>query len=364
MSNISTYDSVDFRFLIPEVVYLESEHFDRAEEICLQSNHEDKQWVNHLNSLALVAFKDWIEEKLSTYNLSLEVKAIEDGYYLSVGKINYFLITVEHLLDEIVNVSKNIIHTSTIKADFYVLIEVLEEEEEVIIKGFLNHDNLHYHCTEVRSELSNNDCYHIPLSIFDSEPNHLLLCHQFAEVVELSTTELSAVKTTIETKEKKTFISEIDKNIPKLSEWFKNIFDEGWLTIDKLTKVETNLAFNHIRKSIQGVRRGKLIDLEIQLGKNTVALLVNIVEVNESIVKVNDSKFSILVQLHPTGKNKRLPHNLQLRMFSKGGKILQEVQARIQDNYIQLKPFKGEAGKRFSIEVALGDVSVKENFEI
>ena len=352
MSNISTYDSVDFRFLIPEVIYLESEHFDRAEEICLQSNHEDKQWVNHLNSLALVAFKDWLEEKLSTYNLSLEIKAIEDGYYLSVGKINYFLITVEHLLDEIVNVSKNLINTSTIKADFYVLIEVLEEEEEVVIKGFLNYDNLHYHCTEVISELSNNDFYQIPLSIFDSEPNHLLLCHQFAEVVELS-----AVQTTIETKKKKTFISEIDKNIPKLSEWFKNIFDEGWLTIDKLTKVETNLAFNSSRKSIEGVRRGKLIDLEIQLGKNTVALLVNIVE-------VDNSKFSILVQLHPTAKNKRLPHNLQLRMFSKGGKVLQEVQARIQDNYIQLKPFKGEAGKRFSIEVALGDVSVKENFEI
>ncbi|KST66382.1 DUF1822 family protein [Mastigocoleus testarum] len=362
MSNISTHNSVDFRLLIPEVIYLESEHFDRAEKICLQSNHEDKQWQNHLNSLAVVAFKDWFKEKLSTYSLSLEIKATEDGYYLSVGKFNYFLITVEHLLDEIVNVSKSIINTSTIKVDFYVLIEVLEEEEEVIIKGFLNNGELHDYCTEIISHSSNKNYYQIPLSIFDSEPNHLLLCHQFAEVLELSrievsAAELSTVKTEIKTKEKKIFISEIDKKIPKLSEWFKNIFDEGWLTIDKLTKVETNLAFNTIRKSIQGVRRGKLIDLEIQLGKNTVALLVNIVE-------VNGNKFSILVQLHPTGKNKHLPHNLQLRMFSKGGKVLQDVQARIKDNYIQLKPFKGEAGKRFSIEVALGDVSVKENFEI
>ncbi len=359
MSDISTYDSVDFRFLIPEVIYLESEHFDRAEEIYLRSNHEDKQWENHLNSLAFVAFKDWVEEKLSTYGLSLDIKITEDGYYLSVGKFNYFLIAVEHLLDEVVNISKNIINSSTIKADFYVLVEVLEEEEEVVIKGFLNHENLYDYCNQITLQSSNNDYYQVPLSIFDSEPNHLLLCHQFAEVVSLSTVELSAIEfSEIQTTtEKKTFMSGIDEKIPKLSQWFKNIFDEGWLTIDKLTKVEKNLAFNTIRKSDQGVRRGKLIDLEIQLGKNTVALLVNIVEVNEN-------KFSILVQLHPTGKNKYLPHNLQLRMFSKGGKVLQEVQARIQDNYIQLKPFKGEAGKRFSIEVALGDVSVKENFEI
>ncbi|MDJ0694850.1 DUF1822 family protein [Mastigocoleus sp. MO_188.B34] len=362
MSNISTYDSVDFRLLIPEVIYLESEHFDCAEEIYLRSNNEDKQWENYLNSLACVAFKDWVEEKLSTHSLSIDLKITEDGYYLSVGKFNYFLIVVEHLLDEVVNISKNLINASTIKANSYVLVEVLEEEEEVVIKGFLNHDNLYDYCNQITLQSSNNDYYQVPLSIFDSEPNHLLLCHQFAEIVAFSTVELSAIEfseiqTTTEKKEKKTFMSEIDEKIPKLSQWFKNMFDEGWLTIDKLTKVETNLAFNTIRKSVQGVRRGKLIDLEIQLGKNTVALLVNIVEVNEN-------KFSILVQLHPTGKKKHLPHNLQLRMFAKGGKVLQEVQARIQDNYIQLKPFKGEAGKRFSIEVALGDVSVKENFEI
>ena len=40
------------------------------------------------------------------------------------------------------------------------------------------------------------------------------------------------------------------------------------------------------------------------------------------------------------------------------------VRSRPQDSYIQLKSFKGEPGKRFSIAIALGDVSVKEEFEL
>lgn len=359
MSN-STYDSINFRVLIPEIIHLESEHFERAKNIYLQTNDELKKWESHLNSLALVAFKDWLNEKLSQYDLDLDMGIIEDSYYLTAGEFKYCLITVEHVLDEIVSISKSIINVSTMIADFYILIEVLEEEEEVIIKGFLSYENLSNYCCQVMPKLSNDDYYQIPLSVFDSEPNHLLLCHQFAEIAELSPAK-NRTNIIVEKvlPEELDIVDKLERKIPKLSQWFKNIFDEGWLTIDKLTKVEEKLAFNGIRKVVSGIgiRRGKLIDLEIQLGKNTVALLVNIVE-------VTDSKFSILVQLHPTGKNKYLPHHLQLIMFSKAGKILQEVEARTQDNYIQLIPFKGESGKRFSIEVALGNVSVKESFEI
>jgi hypothetical protein len=55
---------------------------------------------------------------------------------------------------------------------------------------------------------------------------------------------------------------------------------------------------------------------------------------------------------------------MKLMLLSKAGKTLQEVTARTQDNYIQLKTFKGEPGRKFSIKVTLGDVSVNENFEL
>ena len=352
MANFSIYDSANFRVLIPEVIHLESEHFELAKQICLQATNEEQEWNNYLTSLALVAFKDWLNEKIPQRHLDLDIdiRVFDNRYYLSLADIKYCLIAIEDVLDEVVDISKNIIEKSTMLVDFYVLLEVLDEEEEVIIKGFLSHEDLTNYCCEVTEGLFYDDCYQIPLSLFDLEPNHLLLSHQLADLAKLSPT-VNLVHT-----EEEIFVDGLERRIPKLSQWFKNIFDEGWLTIDKLTKTEATLALT-TRKTVEGVRRGKLIDLEIQLGKNTVALLVN-------IVKVNGKKYSVLVQLHPTGKRKVLPHRIRLIMFSKAGKIIQEVESRIQDNYIQLKPFRGEAGKRFSVEVAFEDVSVRESFEI
>ncbi len=112
-----------------------------------------------------------------------------------------------------------------------------------------------------------------------------------------------------------------------------------------------------IRNVHEGAKRAKLLDLGMQLGNQNVALLVNIKEETEK-------KLAILIQLHPGGGARCLPPNLKLILMSKAGKILQEVQSRNQDNYIQLKPFKGEQGKRFQIQVSLGSVSITENFEL
>jgi hypothetical protein len=106
-----------------------------------------------------------------------------------------------------------------------------------------------------------------------------------------------------------------------------------------------------------GAKRAKLIDLGIQLGNQAVAMLVN-------ITAETDEKKGVLVQLHPTGGERFLPTDIKLTLLSKAGKKLQEVVSRNQDNYIQLKPFRGEAGKCFSIQVSLENVSVKENFEL
>ena len=108
---------------------------------------------------------------------------------------------------------------------------------------------------------------------------------------------------------------------------------------------------------MEGAKGGKLINLGIQLGSQTVALLVTLTpEVEE--------KVGILIQLCPTGGEKRLPANLKLILHSRAGKILQSVCSRAQDNYIQLKPFKGKSGIHFSVEVSIGDISITEHFEI
>ena len=102
-------------------------------------------------------------------------------------------------------------------------------------------------------------------------------------------------------------------------------------------------------------KRAKLIDLGMQLGEQAVVLPI-------AVTLNGDKTVNVLVQVYPGQEQTYLPSNLKLMMLSETGETLQEVCSRDQDNYIQLRHFKGQAGDRFSIQVALGNVSVTEDF--
>lgn len=147
----------------------------------------------------------------------------------------------------------------------------------------------------------------------------------------------------------------------KLSQWFENMFNTGWQPIEALfsTDVE-HLAFGLRRNfnlSNSALQAAKMIDLGLQLGSCSVVLLI-------AIAREADDKVGILVHVHPAnGENYLLP-NTKLTLLSDSGVVLQEVQSRSQDNYIQLKRFRGNYGECFSIQVAKSGVSVTETFQI
>jgi hypothetical protein len=160
-----------------------------------------------------------------------------------------------------------------------------------------------------------------------------------------------------------------------LSQWFENVFEASWQSLEALLGTnQENLAFSF--RSASGlserqVKRAKLINLGLQLGSQSVALLVALalakrdeVQPAEGIAPEADQKVGILVQVHPVGEETYLPPSLRLSLLSEAGDILQEVQSRSQDNYIQLKRFRGNPGECFSIQVAFGDASMTETFEI
>ena len=146
-----------------------------------------------------------------------------------------------------------------------------------------------------------------------------------------------------------------------LSQWFEHLFEVGWQSLETLLGTEPeNLAFslrNNSQLSQTSVKGAKLIDLGLQLKSQSLALLV-------AIAPDADGKVGILVQVHPTGGENYLPPNIRVIMLSESGEILQSAQSRSQDNYIQLKRFRGNAGECFSIQVATGDISVTETFVI
>ncbi|NES22982.1 MAG: DUF1822 family protein [Symploca sp. SIO3E6] len=150
------------------------------------------------------------------------------------------------------------------------------------------------------------------------------------------------------------------KPLVHLSQWWEGVFEAGWQTVEALLgNPSQELAFG-FRKATpltaeRMPKRGKLIDLGMELGSQKLALLV-------ALTRESDEKVGIRVQVHRVDKESYLPTGLKLVMLSTSGEILQEVQARDQDQYIQIKRFKTKPGKGFRIQLAVDNFCVEEEF--
>lgn len=154
-----------------------------------------------------------------------------------------------------------------------------------------------------------------------------------------------------------------------LGQWLQDTFEAGWQSLEALLGTEQTLGFSlrsRLQPSETVVQRAKLIDLGLQLGNQSVILLVAIAPViRKAVSNVEvEPEVEILVQVHPTPENLHLPLNLQLNLLAEDGEILQEVRSREHDNYIQLRGFQGMSGECFDIQLSLGTNSLKETFVI
>ena len=149
-----------------------------------------------------------------------------------------------------------------------------------------------------------------------------------------------------------------DENTPSqtpinLRQWLQQVFEDAWLTVEEALGIEeASLAFG----TRNGIKRAKLVDLGMQLAGHAVALIL-------TIMPESDQSINIVVQVHPIDDKTYLPQYLKLVLLSPDGEVLYKVSARSTDNVVQFE-FKGQPGEQFQIEVALGDVSVTENFVI
>ena len=152
----------------------------------------------------------------------------------------------------------------------------------------------------------------------------------------------------------------ISKAAVNLGQWFESAFETGWQSLDALINPDTGLAFAFRQRDASReltVEAAKIIDLGMQLGNQSVALLIG-------LTREDDNKIGIRIQLHPVSAENYLPSNLKLALRSRSGKVLQQLESRTQDNLIQLKRFTCPIGKKFSVEVALDNFSITEDFTI
>jgi hypothetical protein len=339
--------AADVRLLLPETLWLEPEYCDRAREISQSLNHEPQQWQVYLNTLGILALESWLKECLPDHAIQLMMN-VPEASYLRIGGFNFCVIATEHVLDETVRIPRAAIAQPELAAHFYVVLEVLEEEEQAIVRGFLRHDELTTQASRMNASASNVYCL-LPLSVLDVEPNHLLTYIQYSEPNAIP---LPAVST----QPVASSPGQLPALTTRLSQWLQGVLDEGWQAIDTLVNPEASLAWS-TRQAPSSAKGGKLINFGIELGGQTVALLV-------TVVPEDGEKIGVNIQVLPASGAHVLPSQLRLTLLSRTDKMLQEVQSRTHDNLIQLKPFKGKPGTGFSIEVSLNDIRVRETFEL
>ena len=321
---------------------------------------EVQQWKQYLNQLAIAGFEQWLQPRVPSHWIDTTqcLNQPEAVYHFRLNGFTLSLIVKEHVLDESVEIPAVAVRKLSLFAHFYVLIEVCEEHQSVIVRGFLNHQALLDRSDQ--QQISQQDsCYTMPLCDFDFEPNHLVLYCDFLEPTAVRS------RTSIAVPNESQPVAEIDR-IPyaQLGQWLEGIFSAGWESVEDIAVAfvgaERRLAMglrSEDNSAEASAKRCKLFDLGMDVEGQSVALLVNVVHAAES-------KLSVLVQLHPSGEAQYLPAGIVLTLLSHDDMKLQEVHARAQDNYIQLKPFKGRPGISFSITISLGEVCLREEFEL
>ena len=123
--NNSPANSTDFRLLLPEIIWLEPEHFEQAKEISDLVNGEALQWQTHLNALALLGFAKWLNDRIPEQAVYRDDTGVMNICYLKFSEFKVCLIASENLLDEVVNVPQDAIVSPELVAHFYVVLEVL-----------------------------------------------------------------------------------------------------------------------------------------------------------------------------------------------------------------------------------------------
>lgn len=184
MTNFSTKPWFDFERLPTTAIILSPEAINQAVEISSQIKNTFQQWQTYLNGLALFAFEQWLQERDDSFTISREqctllqpaianVLPVVDK--LEVNEFKLCLIAIGSLTDEEVTLPKVVVDLPEYVPHFYVLVEVLEEVEYVVIRGFLTYQQLTEKLVKANLLPESDWTYQLPLTWFAEDPDRLLL---------------------------------------------------------------------------------------------------------------------------------------------------------------------------------------------
>ena len=132
-------------------VPLETEHFDWAGRMSNPLPTEERQWKTYLNLLALAGFKEWLSQRAPDLTVQSDgcsslspplANVIDAVCNLEISGLKVCLLVMERRDNGTVSVPRAVVDLPEFIAHFYVLVEVSEEQEEVMIHSVLSYAQL------------------------------------------------------------------------------------------------------------------------------------------------------------------------------------------------------------------------------
>jgi len=176
-----------------DAIALTSSSLQTAANLSEQVTERSQQWQAYLNALALFGFEAWLQERapdvrLERDNASVFVPtqavAIAATSGITVNQFRVCLIPIDSEPSNLVSLDRIIVETAAYLPHFYVLVEINEEQEQVIIKGWLRADLLLARQSELR--LGTDWKYDVPIAWFDNDSDNLLLYWRCASPLEIA----------------------------------------------------------------------------------------------------------------------------------------------------------------------------------
>ena len=358
-----------------------------------------------LNQLCLDKFQAWLTEREIPFNPGFTAAAattiwdVVTGSALEIGKTRLILIPTETTDRDELNVPQEWVDLPNWLGDYYLNVRVDIESGLMNIWGFASHQTLkergEYNSRD-RSYSLDGDLLVSNLDLLwiaeDLELNERRSISQLPQIslesaleliqqtsipspysprLELDFTSWGAILNNpnlrdrlYQTRLQRAAIAQAPAPSFRLFDWvrdeFTNAIAEGWQSLQ-----ESSYLGAGVLRSPNTIDRAKLIDLQLDLQRETVVLLIGIIpEGNDSAEPTPSERVRVLVRVHPGVGSTRLPLQLQLSYVDEHGAILRTVTARSNDLLIQLPPFICSIGMEFNLQLQLNNDRVIERFTI
>ncbi|PSB23490.1 DUF1822 family protein [Stenomitos frigidus] len=177
-------DPLDWEFLVLDNTELTPEQVEQAVQISQTVHAPMKQWPVYLQALALIGFQEWLAERAPDLDVTDTHCSILQPQYanlieavcnLQVGAFSLCLMTIGSVTDALVSFPRAVMDVPQFAPHLYVLMQVLEEEMQVQVYGYLRSDQVAELQRSHALQASSNWTYTLPVSWFNPDETELLL---------------------------------------------------------------------------------------------------------------------------------------------------------------------------------------------